>query len=189
MKLPNLRTGIPQIPKNEKKDGGKAGKPASFSQQITGALIIFMFLTWGYSILAEKKVTPTVPLSQFAQLVNARTITSIEVEGDTLTGTKADASKVITKKEDGASVFLTLAAYGVSSSTLATTTITISSDRGLSFWGSLIPIILPIVFLGVMIWWLARGIKGANVQALSFGQSRAKIIYPDDTKEKVTFKT
>jgi cell division protease FtsH len=39
-----------------------------------------------------------------------------------------------------------------------------------------------------MIWYLARGIKGANVQALSFGQSRAKIIYPDDTKEKITFK-
>jgi cell division protease FtsH len=39
-----------------------------------------------------------------------------------------------------------------------------------------------------MIWWLARGIKGANVQALSFGQSRAKIIHPDDTKERITFK-
>jgi cell division protease FtsH len=76
----------------------------------------------------------------------------------------------------------------VSSSTLATTTIIVSSERGLSFWGSLIPIILPILFLGFMIWWLARGIKGANVQALSFGQSRAKVIYPDDTKEKIMFK-
>jgi cell division protease FtsH len=186
MKLPTLRRN-----KNTQtlKDGQKPEKkPASFSQQLTGALIIFIFLTWGYSIIVEKKETPTIPLSQLAGLVNSHEVTSITVQGDTLTGTKADASKVISKKEAGASVFSTLSAYGVSTTTLATTTITIVNDRGLSFWGSLIPIILPIVFLGVMIWWLGRGIKGANVQALSFGQSRAKVIYPDDTKEKILFK-
>lgn len=185
---------FPTIKKNTKKPAsgdeskGEAAKPTSFSQQLVGAVIIFMCLSWGYSTLTEKKASPMIPLSQFAQLVNVREITSITVEGSSLTGQKADGSKVTSKKEDGASVFSTLAAYGVSSSTLATTTIAISSDRGLSFWASLIPIILPILFLGFMIWWLARGIKGANVQALSFGQSRAKIIYPDDAKEKILFK-
>jgi cell division protease FtsH len=177
-----------KTPSSQGESTGEVAKPTSFSQQLVGAVIIFMFLTWGYSIVTEKKASPVVPLSQFAQLVNAHEITSITVEGSALTGQKADGSKVTSKKEDGASVFSTLAAYGVSSSTLATTTISISSDRSLSFWASLIPIILPILFLGFMIWWLARGIKGANVQALSFGQSRAKIIYPDDTKEKILFK-
>ena len=187
MKLPTLgRNNKTQSP--EKDDTKSEKKPASFSQQITGALIIFMFLTWGYSIIAEKKETPTVPLSQFAALVNSHEITAITVEGDSLTGQKADTSKVISKKEVGASVLSTLAAYGVSTTTLATTTITVVNDRGLSFWGSLIPIVLPVIFLGFMIWWLGRGIKGANVQALSFGQSRAKVIYPDDTKEKVLFR-
>jgi cell division protease FtsH len=186
MKLPTLRRNK-KTGKSE--DGPKTEKkPASFSQQLTGALIIFIFLTWGYSIVSGKKETPTIPLSQLAGLVNSHEVTSITVQGDTLTGIKADASKVVSKKEAGASVFSTLSAYGVSTTTLATTTITIVNDRGLSFWGSLIPIILPIVFLGVMIWWLGRGIKGANVQALSFGQSRAKVIYPDDTKEKILFK-
>ena len=188
MKFPKLTITKKNLPKQGGQSEGAPAKPTSFSQQLLGAVIIFMCLSWGYSILIEKKVTPTVPLSQFAQLVNVREITSITVEGSSLTGQKADGTKVISKKEDGASVFSTLAAYGVSSSTLATTTISISSDKGLSFWASLIPIILPILFLGFMIWWLARGIKGANVQALSFGQSRAKIIYPDDTKEKILFK-
>ncbi len=173
---------------NEESKSQKISKPVSFSQQLVGAFIILMFLTWGYSIITEKKATPVVPLSQFASLVNNHQIIAITVEGDSLTGEKADSSKVQSKKETGASVFSTLAAYGVSTTTLATTTVTIVNDRGLSFWGSLIPILLPVVFLGFMIWWLGRGIKGANVQALSFGQSRAKIIYPDDTKEKITFK-
>lgn len=194
MKLPKIITN--QKSSSNKKGGAEAGglhgtkssKPASFSQQLMGSFIIFMCLIWGYSILTEKKASPTIPLSEFASMVNSRDIVSITVEGDSLTGEKKDATKVVSKKESGASVLSTLTAYGVSTTTLATTTVTIVNDRGLSFWGSLIPIILPIVFLGLMIWWLARGIKGANVQALSFGQSRAKIIYPDDTKEKVLFK-
>jgi cell division protease FtsH len=188
MKFPKLTNNQNTTKQKGDQAQGAVAKPASFSQQLIGAVIIFMCLTWAYSLLTEKKATPTVPLSQFAQLVNSRYITSITVEGSALTGQKIDGTKVVSKKEDGASVFSTLAAYGVSSSTLATTTISISSDRSFSFWASLIPIILPILFLGFMIWWLARGIKGANVQALSFGQSRAKVIYPDDTKEKILFK-
>jgi cell division protease FtsH len=184
---------LPTLGRNKKtqtsQDGSKSDKkPTSFSQQITGALLIFMFLVWGYSFVVDKKETPTIPLSQFASLVNSHEVIAVTVQGDSLTGTKADTSKVTSKKEAGASVFSTLSAYGVSTTTLATTTITIVNDRGLSFWGSLIPIVLPILFLGLMIWWLGRGIKGANVQALSFGQSRAKVIYPDDTKEKILFK-
>lgn len=180
IKLPALK---------DKKEGKKGEKaPPSFSNQLLGAFIIFMCLVWGYSLVTGTKETPSVPLSEFATLVKNNEITSIEVKGDVLVGEKKDASKVETKKEAGASVLTTLGAYGVSSSTLASTTVSIKNDRGLSFWGSLIPIILPILFLGLMIWWLGRGIKGANMQALSFGQSRAKIIYPDDANQKVTFK-
>ncbi len=181
------KISLPKL--NDKKTAKKGEKtPPSFSNQLLGAFIIFMCLVWGYSIVTEKKATPAVPLSEFAAMVKSSDITSIEVKGDTLTGVKKDDTKVETKKEVGASVLTTLNAYGVSSTTLASTTVAIKNDRGLSFWGSLVPIILPILFLGLMVWWLGRGIKGANMQALSFGQSRAKIIYPDDTNQKVTFK-
>ncbi len=163
-------------------------KIGGFSQQIVVALVIFMALTWGYSFFEQKKATPTIPLSEFASLVLQKQITSISIEGDNVTAIKIDKTTVKSMKESNSSVLETLRSYGVSTSTLASTTVTVRSERGLSFWGSIIPIILPILFLAFMIWWLARGIKGANMQALSFGQSRAKIIYPDDTKERVTFK-
>ncbi len=184
--------------KNQERSGGamkgipqKMGavkKVRGFSQQIVGTLIIFLFLAWGYSIFADRQTSPTIPLSQFAALVSEEQIVSITVEGDTLHGIKADQTNVTSKKEAGASVLDTLRSYGVSTTTLAATTITVKNDRGLSFWGSIIPIVLPILFLALMIWWLARGIKGSNMQALAFGQSRAKMIHPDDGKQKVTFK-
>ena len=114
MKFPKLTTK----PKNTQSQGdsqaGAVAKPASFSQQLLGAVIIFMSITWAYSLFTEKKATPDVPLSQFAQLVNSREINSITVEGSSLTGEKKDGTKVSSKKEDGASVFTTLAAYGAS---------------------------------------------------------------------------
>jgi cell division protease FtsH len=183
MKLPKLN-----IQEKSKEKGKKREKPASISQQLVGALIIFMCLTWGYSILFEEGKVEEVPLSSFATMVKDGSLVSVQVEGDKLTGEKGDKTKVVTKKEAGASVFSTLSAYGVSTTTLASTTVSIKNDHGMSFWGALLPIVLPIIFLGLMIWWLGRGIKGANMQALSFGQSRAKIIYPDDAKERVTFK-
>jgi cell division protease FtsH len=180
-----------KIPEKTKDAANKLSsgiKAKGISQQLVGAFIIFMALTWGYSLIQNKKSTPTIPLSEFAALVNQEQIESITISGDDVTAIKKDKSTVLSKKESGTSLLDTLSSYGVSPSLLASTTITINNERGLAFWGSLIPIILPILFLGFMIWWLARGIKGANVQALSFGQSRAKIIYPDDSKEKITFK-
>jgi cell division protease FtsH len=174
--------------KKEKKSRISAVKKVGgFSQQLFGTFIVFLFLAWGYSLFQNHGATETVPLSQFAKMVSEQKITAITVEGDTLVGTKTDSGTVTSKKESGASVLDTLRNYGVSTSTIASTTVTVKSERGLSFWGSLIPIVLPIVFLAFMIWWLGRGIKGANMQALSFGQSRAKMIHPDDSRQKVTF--
>lgn len=167
---------------------GAIKKTAGFSQQLFTTLVIFMLISWAYSYFAQKKDVQVVPISQVASLITSGNVSSIVVEGDKVTVIKKDKTEVTSKKESTASLIETLKDYGVSTTTLATTTITINKDSGISFWVSVIPIILPIIFLALMIWWLARGIKGANVQALSFGQSRAKIIYPDDTKEKVTFK-
>lgn len=178
-------------PENDKKItnvGSFLRKSGGFSQQLLTTLIIFMILSWGYSLVSNKEASPVVSLSEFALLVNNKEVTSITVEGDKLIGEKADKTLVESKKESSASLVETLQAYGVSTSTLATTSITIKKEGGFGFWVSVIPIILPIVFLAIMIWWLARGIKGANMQALSFGQSRAKIIHPDDGKQKVLFK-
>lgn len=182
---------VNSIKELSKKQLPKGDKAPSFSQQMVGAIVIFIFLVWGYTLLAENTITKNVPISEFATLVNTGKITSIIVEGDKLTGsgyTDNASTTVESKKEVGASILSTLTAYGVSTTTIASTTISVKQERGFAFWGSLVPIILPVLFLAFMIWWLGRGIKGANVQALSFGQSRAKVIMPDDAKEKVTFK-
>lgn len=163
-------------------------KVGGFSQQFIITVLIFIVLSWGFSLYNEKQSTPVVSLSELATLVNGNKIIKIDVEGDTLTATKQDQTVLVSKKESSSSAIETLKDYGASPSSLASTTITVKQDTGIFFWAKFIPIMLPLVFLALMIWWLGRGIKGANMQALSFGQSRAKMIHPDDGKQKVLFK-
>jgi len=40
----------------------------------------------------------------------------------------------------------------------------------------------------VIIWFFTRSVKGAGMQALNFGSSKARMIDPNDTNQKVTFK-
>lgn len=163
-------------------------KVGGFSQQFLVTIVMFILLSWGYSFYLDKQQTPVVSLSELATLINKNEVTSIDVEGDTLTALKKDKTMLIAKKESSSSAIETLKDFGANATSLASTTITIKQDTGLSLWVRLIPIIVPILFLALMIWWLGRGIKGANMQALSFGQSRAKMIHPDDGKQKVLFK-
>ena len=53
---------------------------------------------------------------------------------------------------------------------------------------NILPFLLPIVFILLFFWYLSRQMKGAGMQALSFGQSKARITDPNDKNNRVTFK-
>lgn len=169
-------------------DNKSKSPTTTLSTQLFFMLCVVIIFSYGYQVLGSKENKPDIPLSQVAQHVIAKEVTRIEIAGDRLTIIRQDGSKETSKKEPGESIISTLASYGVSSSTLASTTILVKGEGGGAFLVSLLPILLPLLFIGLTLWWLARGIKGANMQALSFGQSRAKVIYPDDTNKKVLFK-
>jgi cell division protease FtsH len=72
---------------------------------------------------------------------------------------------------------------------LKTLKIDIKDPSGFAFWFvQLTPFIMPILFLVLLVWFFTRQVKGAGMQAFSFGQSKARITMPDDAKQKVTFK-
>ncbi|MBT3283053.1 ATP-dependent zinc metalloprotease FtsH, partial [bacterium] len=47
---------------------------------------------------------------------------------------------------------------------------------------------MPLIFIIFFIWFLSRQVKGAGMQAFSFGQSKARMIDPKDKAQRVTFK-
>ncbi|MSU73941.1 ATP-dependent zinc metalloprotease FtsH [Candidatus Kaiserbacteria bacterium] len=73
---------------------------------------------------------------------------------------------------------------------MASVKIEIKDEGGLRFWAlTLLPILVPVIFLFGVIWYLSRQLKGGGgMQAFSFGKSMARLVNPEDEVQKVTFK-
>jgi cell division protease FtsH len=113
----------------------------------------------------------------------------LAVSGDEIKATYKDKSIKVSQKEADSSLTESLVRFGVPLNKLASTTIAFTEPGGFWYWTSaLAPFLAPILFLVFFVWLISRQVRGAGVQALAFGQSKARITMPDDVKQKVTFK-
>ena len=161
-----------------------------FSKNILFILLIMMVMAGVYSLLAgQMEVKNEIPISQIVSEINGGNVKSIGVKGDNLEVIFADGKIAQSKKEAETSLTDTLMNYGVSAEQLVKVSIDIKSPSGSSIWlGTVLPLALPIIIIVLFFWLAARQVKKSNFQSLTFGKTQARVIEPDDKKEKVTFK-
>jgi cell division protease FtsH len=181
--------------KNKNKRSSGPGKPAfnlsgGLSEQILIILLVFMLITGAYTYFSEQSVAvPEIPLSELAGNLASSTVQAIVVKGEKLEITYNDGTRKEAKKEVESSLSQSLFNYGLPAAKLASVKVTVADDRSLGYWlMTALPILLPIIFILIFFWYISRQVKGASMQALSFGQSRARVVDPNDQKQKVTFK-
>ncbi|MBP7741454.1 MAG: ATP-dependent zinc metalloprotease FtsH [Candidatus Pacebacteria bacterium] len=182
--------------KKQKDDGKKAPKKGFFSPGTSGfagnflsTVLIFLLLISAYSLFtthgAEKE---HISLSRVATDVKAGSINTIKVEGNNLELSYKDGTTKLAMKDPDASLPATLTDYGATPDQLSSVAITIANESGFKYWFlSLAPILLPILFIGFLFWFLSRQVKGGGMQALTFGQSKARMIDPADTSQRILF--
>ncbi len=207
----------PDIKKTSKrKRGGPLMPKNSFVNNIVGVVLIFFTLILIYTLLGNGFTkTDSISISELAQDINKGVVTEIEVSGNNLSikyatstsvagvvagtgntnntnNTNSTSSKQIVKKaqkETESSLSQTLFNYGVDKVMLSAVKISVKDEGGFWYWIiNLLPIAAPILLMLGFFWFLSRQAKGQGAQAFSFGQSRAKLISPDDTKQRITFK-
>ncbi len=166
----------------------KNGKIKSFSRMILIGLLVLMLLTGLYSLLTEgMKAKEQISLSQLVSEINANRVSKIIVKGDNLEITFKDNSQKISKKESETALSQTLMNYGVSKDALKEVMLDVQDQSSLMFWlGNILPFLIPILIIVIFFWLANRQVKNVNLQAFSFGQSRARVVAPG--KERVTFK-
>jgi cell division protease FtsH len=154
------------------------------------AILLFLFITGIYSQFASSEVKAVESsLSEIAADIQKGTVQTLRMEGDEIVAEYADKSEKKAQKEPDASLTETLSNLGVTPAQLASTTIRVEQPSGGWYWfGQIAPFLAPIIFLVFFIWLFSRQVRGAGMQALSFGQSKARITLPNDQKQKVTFK-
>jgi len=171
----------------EKKDGKflEFVKNWWFSLLIISLFIISPITNNYFS--SEDSVVKTVSISEIVTFINNGEVTNLDVKDGEIVA-KMATSSVKANKESAESIGTTLRSLGVDESKLAAVKVDIVKPSAWKGYVGILSLALPIIFLGLMIYMIMRGVRGVNSQALSFGNSRAKKINPEDTNQKVTFK-
>lgn len=181
-------------PKPEDKRQPKKQQPRnlwSFLGNVGATFLIFFAVLALYSLLSDAG-TPapeTISISTLAQDISKGLVKTIDIKGDELDLTYQDGTNKISKKETDLALSQTLVNYGVTSAKINQVSIEVQKQSGWLYWTvQLAPIVIPVICIAIFIWFLMRQAKGSGVQAFSFGQSKARISFPGDKKQKVTFK-
>ena len=151
-----------------------------------GALLVIAFIfAYMNSAFEDPKV---LALSELVAKINNGEVSRIVIKNDDLDVTLKNNDVYIAKKEVESSLTETLKNYDVDSIKLAEINIQIQQNVGASFWvGTILPMLLPFLLVGFLIWFMMRQANRANVSAFGFGKSQAKLFGPFDGKKKVMF--
>jgi cell division protease FtsH len=166
--------------------------PGNLWNNMLSTLLLLVVITFFFSYLTDTAPKPDqLSISEVVEQVKSGEVKEIIVRGSKLEIAYVDETRNLAeaKRETDASVSESLANFGVTPEELAVIKIDVQRETGFGYWfGQFAPFLFPLLFLLLIIWFFTRSVKGAGMQALNFGSSKARMIDPNDTAQKVTFK-
>lgn len=130
----------------------------------------------------------TVGIETLINQINNDKVSEIVISGNKLLVTLKDSSKETIRKEANDSLSTLLNNYQVDPAKSTAIKISVKDESGWDYFlMNIAPFLLPFILVGVFIFFMLRGVQGANSRAMSFGQSTAKDFKPDE-KNRTTFK-
>ncbi len=149
----------------------------------------FLILAAVFSIFGtDVEKIERVGMETFINQINNEEIEEIVVEGTKMEILLKTQEKETVKKESQDSFSELMRNFGISQEKITKIKINIKEEEGMSDWMTIIlPFVFPFLLIGVFIYFMLKGVQGANSKAMMFGQSGAKEFHKDD-KNKINFK-
>lgn len=157
----------------------------------TAILLVAIVLTIVQLYSSPLQQEEEVSLSRIVQEINAGNVATMVVDQESIIATLKDegAAKLVTQREDGASITETLSNLGITEEKLNSIELTVKKPSGFGFWVStLIPLLLPFLLLGAFLWFMMRSAQNVGNRAMSFGQMTTNAVDPAKNRKKTTFK-
>jgi cell division protease FtsH len=130
----------------------------------------------------------TVGTEDLINQINSDKVSQIIISGDKLDVTLKDNTKESVLKEATEPLSTLFNNYKVDPNKTSGINISVKEETGWDYFlANIAPFLFPFVLVGVFIFFMMRGVQGANSKAMSFGQSTAKDFKPDE-KHRATFK-
>jgi cell division protease FtsH len=135
-------------------------------------IIVFLGITI-YSFSSPKKdEVKQVPINQLVSEVKNNEVKKINVDGQTLNIVLKDGQKQTTTKEESASLTELFKDQGVD---LAGIDIEVKNSSSNQLWYTFLSGILPVILIGLILFFMFKSAAAGNSKAMSFGQSGAKL--------------
>ena len=149
--------------------------------------IAFVVIASIFNALSPSAQTDKVTIPALVEHINKGDVKSIEIKHDTLNVALNDGKKIEVLKEQGEPLSVLLKNYGVPSEKLQAIAIEVKEDSAWQIWlGALLPFLIPFALISLFLWFMMRQVQGANMRAMSFGQSGARQL-DQNPKNRVTF--
>lgn len=151
--------------------------------------LVFLILASLFSLYtASGEKVQQVGLDQIITSINTETAKKISIGEGNLRVTLKDGKLLEAKKESGQTLSSLARDYNVEPSKLLKIEQEVKTGSGAAYWiATILPFLLPFLLLGGFVYFMSRQVQGANMKALSFGQSRARENV-QDKKNRITFK-
>lgn len=152
-------------------------------------VMIFIIAAFALSLynspLKETQEVGIADVVNHARTGNVKEI--VVVDNTKITVTLNDDTTVKTSKESTDSLPTLLLAYGLTTDQIEKANIRVDDPSGwVVFARSVLPVILPAIFIIFFLWVMMRQVQGTNNRAMMFGQTRAQQVDPNK-KNKTTF--
>ena len=135
---------------------------------------------------AERQAVEEISIDSLVEKINNEEITKIEVRGNELVITLTNDEIKKSKKENNESLTALLKNYEVPTEKIQGIEINVGDEPSPSIFITILPFLIPVLFIIGLIFFMMRQVQGVNTRAMSFGQSGAKLA--DKLKNRVTFK-
>ncbi len=154
------------------------------------AFLAFLTIAGFFALINETGEKPEeISLNQLVAQINQEQVSKIVIKGDKLEIELKDSTQQIAIKEKESSLTESLKNFNVDPEKLKLINLEIKGESGLAFWiGTVLPFLLPLVIIGFFLWFMLRGAQRGQMQAFTFGRSRARLVDPKDKKNRITFK-
>lgn len=172
---------MPKMPKRN---------PQLWKNVIISVLILVVFGAFLSLYSADLNQKEEIGLGTMIEKIEQGEVKSIEVKNQQeLEITLNDDSVVYSRKEPSESLSTLLDNYGVDKSVLNAVSIDVkNTTSGAAYWaGALLPIMIPVLLIGAILFFMMRQVQGGNNRAMMFGQSKAKQMNPGETKNRILF--
>ena len=140
--------------------------------------LLTLFIAVGLFSLFHKPVEQPeqLTLSQVAQKISAHEIDKITIKDNNLSVDLKGGKKAVARKETETGLTESLKNFGADTAALNAVQIEVSTPSSWEMIASvLLPTLIPLLVVGLLLWFMFRQAKGAQSQAMKFGRSAVRL--------------